>query len=144
MNNSTEEQKKLNNDVKESFREHSRDINETLRNFIYFERKMNMNQVAELTGYSRQYLWGVMNRRMKASFSFARKICDVLQIKEIKTLFREDDIDYPNLHLSPTHPNANVSTKLDSGEIGAGQSPESSLNQPSDVDVERLEVNKNE
>jgi len=56
QDNSTDNQKKLINDVKEQLITPHRDVNETLRNFIYFEKKLNVNQVAELTGHSRQYL----------------------------------------------------------------------------------------
>jgi hypothetical protein len=74
---------------------------------------------------------------MKASFSYARKICDILGVKEIKTLFRDDDIDYP----FPC--NVNAPANLDYKETPVSQSPESSLNSPSNS-KQNLEVNKNE
>jgi len=84
-----------NKDVKEMLSDLSKNINEPLYNFIYFEKKLNINKVADLTNHSRQYLWGVLHRRMKASFSFARAVCDVLSIKELRTLFRPDDLEEP-------------------------------------------------
>jgi len=72
-----------------------RDINEPLYNHIYYENELNINKVAQSVGYTRQYLWAVLHRRMKASFKFARKICDALEVKEIRTLFRPDDLEEP-------------------------------------------------
>jgi len=77
------------------FIEAGKSINEPLYNFIYFEKKLNINKVADLTGKTRQYLWAVLHRKMKASFSFARAVCDVLGVKEIRTLFRPTDLEEP-------------------------------------------------
>lgn len=85
-----------NPDVIKTFREGPYNRNEVLYNHIYFESKLSINKIAKKIGCNRQYIWGVLNRRLLVSFATARKICDVLGVKEIQTLFRQDDIYYPN------------------------------------------------
>jgi len=85
-----------NQDVIKTFRDGPYSRNEVLYNHIYFESKLSINKLAKKLGCSRQFVWGILNRRLLVSFSMARKICDILGVKEIQTLFRQDDIYYPN------------------------------------------------
>ena len=85
-----------NGNVIKTFREGPYSRNEVLYNHIYFESKLSINKLAKLLGVNRQYVWGVLNRRLKVSFSMARKICDSLGVKEIQTLFRQDDLYFPS------------------------------------------------
>ena len=83
-------------DVKKTLKEGPYERNEVLYNLIYYEKKLSINKLAKLLGVNRQYIWGILNRRLYVSFSMARKLCDVLGVKEIKTLFRDGDLYYPN------------------------------------------------
>lgn len=72
------------------------------------------------------------------------KICKIL---EVPTHVLYGDSPFWNRwhdSIIYSHRNANGKSELDSGEICAGQSPESSLNQPSAFNSKNQEVNKNE
>ena len=82
-------------DVKKTLRKPPYERNEVLYNHIYYESKLSINKLAKLLNVNRQYIWGILNRRLMVSFSMARKICNILGVKELHTLFRQDDIYYP-------------------------------------------------
>ena len=94
-NNSQDDSFLKKEDVIKTFREGPYIRNEVLYNHIYFESKLSINKIAKSLGVNRQYVWGILNRRLKVSFGIARKICDILGVKEIQTLFRQDDLYYP-------------------------------------------------
>lgn len=100
VNNSSEEQKKLNIDVKKKYTGLSQDQaqpkNELLYNHIYYEAGLNINQLATKLEVNRQYIWGILHRRILCPIPFAQKICDILDVKNIHTLFRQGDLYYPS------------------------------------------------
>ncbi len=102
MDNSIQDQLSRKLHVKETLKESSSELNEPLYNHIYYERKLNINKLAIKINVNRQYVWGILHRRMQVSFTVARKICDILGVKEIQTLFRQSDIYYPSFQTADT------------------------------------------
>lgn len=95
MYNTSEEQKNMNEEVKEELSKQIYPRNEILKRLIYIQHKSNLSKFAEELGVSRQYIWGIISGRLKPSPSMARKISDALGF-DTRVIFPDGSIDYPD------------------------------------------------
>jgi len=83
--------------VKEKLKKVPYETNETLKRFIYIAHKSNINQFSNELGVSRQYIWGIINGRLRVSITMARKICDILNVEDTRLIFPDGSLDYPEI-----------------------------------------------
>lgn len=95
MGNSTNNQELTREVVKETSPIAPKSINEPLFNHIKYESESSISKLAEKTEVNRQYISGILHRRIKCPIQFAQKIAKALNVKSIHTLFRQDDLYYP-------------------------------------------------
>ncbi len=85
-----------NSSVKETSNKYVKNTNDSLYSHIYYEAETNQNALAVKLGIQRQYLNGLIHRRIQCPIPLAQKICKELGVKSIHTLFKQSDIYYPN------------------------------------------------
>ena len=95
MDNSLDNKKKLNGDVKE-YKERT-----FLKRIVFIEMALSYASLRDLLKEkenletTRQYLYGIISGRLTPSFEFATKLCRALGVK-VRTIFDDGELYLPN------------------------------------------------
>jgi DNA-binding XRE family transcriptional regulator len=100
LSNSIEIQKKFKNDVKE-YKERT-----FLKRIVFIDKALSYASLRDLlkekenVEVTRQYLYGIISGRLTPSYEFAVKLCRVLGLNSIYTVFDQNEIHLPNFQIT--------------------------------------------
>jgi DNA-binding XRE family transcriptional regulator len=100
LSNSIEIQKKFKNDVKE-YKERT-----FLKRIVFIDKALSYASLRDLlkekenVEVTRQYLYGIISGRLTPSYEFAVKLCRVLGLNSIYTVFDQNKIHLPNFQIT--------------------------------------------
>lgn len=75
-----------------------------LKRIVFIEKALSYASLRDLLkekedlDTTRQYLYGIVSGRLTPSFEFATKLCHVLGIKNVYTIFDQSELYLPDFH----------------------------------------------